>query len=124
MAFELDPEWLIELSAARGKWIDQSQSHNVFLKGTSGKKLNDVYLKAWKSGLKTLYYLRSLGASQIEKSTLDAKKYGFTQKRAYKSMENKEGENNEPSEVPDLDYALETKTACAISLDPNCEVCQ
>ena len=51
------------------------------MKGVSGKKLNDIYMTAWKAGLKTTYYLRTLGASQIEKSTLDANKFGFTQKR-------------------------------------------
>lgn len=80
-AFELDAQWMIKITAARGKWIDQSQSHNVFIKGVSGKKLDEVYCAAWRHGLKTTYYLRSLGASQIEKSTLDAKTYGFTQKR-------------------------------------------
>ena len=79
--FELDPEWMIKITAQRSKWIDQSISHNVFMSGTSGKKLSDIYLKAWKSGLKTTYYLRTLGASQIEKSTLDAGKFGYTQKR-------------------------------------------
>lgn len=83
--FDLDPEWLIKITAARAKWIDQSQSHNVFIKGASGKKLNQIYFAAWKYGLKTTYYLRSLGATQIEKSTLDAKKYGYTQKRQYMS---------------------------------------
>jgi ribonucleoside-diphosphate reductase alpha chain len=82
-AFELDPEVMIDISAARGRWLDQSQSHNVFMKGVSGKKLHDIYIKAWQKGLKTTYYLRTLGASQIEKSTLDAKKFGFTQKREY-----------------------------------------
>ena len=81
--FEIDPIWALRLTAVRGKWIDQSQSHNVFMKGTSGKMLNDIYLAAWKMGLKTTYYLRTLAASQIEKSTLDAGKYGFTQKREY-----------------------------------------
>jgi ribonucleoside-diphosphate reductase alpha chain len=85
-AFELDAEWLVRLTAVRAKWIDQSQSHNVFLKGVSGQKLHDVYFTAWKYGLKTLYYLRTLGASQIEKSTLDAKKFGFTQLREYKEV--------------------------------------
>jgi ribonucleoside-diphosphate reductase alpha chain len=84
-AFELDAEWMIDISAARGRWIDQSQSHNVFMKGVSGTKLHDIYMRAWQKGLKTTYYLRTLGASQIEKSTLDAKKFGFTQKRVYKS---------------------------------------
>ncbi len=82
-AFELDPEWLIRITAVRGKWIDQSQSHNIFMRGTSGKKLHDIYFTAWRCGLKTLYYLRTLAASQIEKSTLDAAQFGFTQKRSY-----------------------------------------
>lgn len=65
-AFEIDPVHLIEITAARGKWIDQSQSHNVFMRGTSGKKLHDVYMAAWETGLKTTYYLRTLAAIQIE----------------------------------------------------------
>ena len=69
-AFELDPEHLIKVTAARGKWIDQSQSHNVFMQGVSGKKLNDIYIAAWKCGLKTTYYLRTLGATGIEKASL------------------------------------------------------
>jgi len=82
-AFDVDPFRSIELAAARGKWIDQSQSINVFVKGTSGKLLSDIYFKAWRCGLKTTYYLRTLAASQIEKSTVSAAKYGFTQKREY-----------------------------------------
>jgi ribonucleoside-diphosphate reductase alpha chain len=86
-AFEIDPEWLVHLSALRSKWIDQSQSHNVFMQGTSGKKLHEVYFAAWRQGMKSTYYLRTLGATQIEKSTLDAKEFGFTQKREYNSVE-------------------------------------
>ena len=82
-AFEVDPIWALKLAAARGKWIDQSQSHNVFLTGTSGKQLSETYVQAWKMGLKTTYYLRTLAATQIEKSTLDAAKFGYTQKREY-----------------------------------------
>ncbi len=79
--FEIDPLWMIEIAAVRSKWIDQSISHNIFAKGTSGKKLNDIYFAAWERGLKTTYYLRTLGASRIESSTLDAAKFGYTQKR-------------------------------------------
>ena len=82
-SFELDPLWMVALTASRGKFIDQSQSHNVFMQGTSGKLLHDIYLYAWQAGVKTMYYLRTLGASQIEKSTLDAQTYGFTQMRSY-----------------------------------------
>lgn len=82
-AFQIDPIWALRLTAARGKWIDQSQSHNVFMLGTSGKLLADIYMSAWKMGLKTTYYLRTLAATQIEKSTLDASKFGYTQMRDY-----------------------------------------
>jgi len=115
-AFEIDAEWLIKVSAARGKWIDQSQSHNVFLKGTSGQKLNDVYMAAWKSGLKTTYYLRTLGASQIEKSTLDAKKFGFTQRREYKNITG--------AQVTDLPAAPMSAMECSIINEESCESCQ
>jgi ribonucleoside-diphosphate reductase alpha chain len=84
-AFDIDPIFALRLTAARGKWIDQSQSHNVFLKGTSGKQLSEVYTAAWRLGLKTTYYLRTLAVSQIEKATLDAGKFGFTQLREYEA---------------------------------------
>ncbi len=106
-AFEIDPECLIELAALRGKWIDQSQSLNAFVKGVSGSKLHDMYIKSWKMGVKTNYYLRSLGASQIEKSTLDTK-YGFTQKRNL----NGPGNISNKSKV------------CSIGVIPDCESCQ
>ncbi len=87
VSFDIDPHCLIDLTAVRGKWIDQSQSHNVFIKGSSGKQLNDIYMHAWESGLKTTYYLRSLAVSQIEKSTLNVDRYGYTQKRDYAAVE-------------------------------------
>ena len=84
-AFDVDPIWALRLTAARSKWIDQSQSHNVFMKGVSGKLLSDIYVAAWQMGLKTTYYLRTLAATQIEKATVDASKYGYTQKREYQA---------------------------------------
>ena len=114
--FEIDPEWLIAITAARGKWIDQSQSHNVILRSTSGQKISAVYIAAWQAGLKTTYYLRTLGASQIEKSTLDAKKFGFTQKREYESVAQNAGVAEQAEET--------VGAACSLSSDPDCEVCQ
>lgn len=70
--FEIDMRWLVRAAASRGKWIDQSQSLNIFYSGTSGKEISDLYLYAWEMGVKTTYYLRSLGASQVEKSTINA----------------------------------------------------
>jgi ribonucleoside-diphosphate reductase alpha chain len=79
--FEIDPMTLIRIAAHRGKWIDQSQSFNIFVHGISGKQLSDIYLYAWKMGLKTTYYLRSMAASQVEKSTVDTAEFGATHKR-------------------------------------------
>ena len=67
-AFEIDPKWLIEAAARRQKWIDQAQSLNLYLALPSGKKLDELYKLAWVRGLKTTYYLRTLGASQAEKA--------------------------------------------------------
>src|SRR5450759_301892 len=71
-AFEVDPTWLVEAAARRQKWIDQSQSLNIYMGGASGKRLDDTYKLAWKRGLKTTYYLRSMGATHAEKSTVKA----------------------------------------------------
>ena len=71
-AFEMDPLWLIEAGARRQKWIDQSQSLNIYMGGVSGKKLDETYKLAWLRGLKTTYYLRSMGATAAEKSTVRA----------------------------------------------------
>jgi ribonucleoside-diphosphate reductase alpha chain len=79
-AFEIESQWLIKAAAYRGRWIDQSQSLNIFYSGTSGKVLSDIYRYAWSLGLKTTYYLRTLGASRIEKSTVNMAKYAGTSK--------------------------------------------
>ncbi len=76
-AFEIEPEWIIECGSRRQKWIDMGQSLNLYMAQPSGKKLSDMYLLAWKKGLKTTYYLRSLGATQVEKSTTDVNKRGL-----------------------------------------------
>jgi ribonucleoside-diphosphate reductase alpha chain len=68
-AFEVEPQWLVEAASRRQKWIDQSQSLNIYMAGASGKKLDDTYQLAWRRGLKTTYYLRTLGATSAEKST-------------------------------------------------------
>jgi ribonucleoside-diphosphate reductase alpha chain len=68
-AFEVEPRWLVECASRRQKWIDQSQSLNIYMAGASGKKLDETYKLAWLRGLKTTYYLRTLGATSAEKST-------------------------------------------------------
>jgi ribonucleoside-diphosphate reductase alpha chain len=68
-AFEIEPSWLIECAARRQKWIDQAQSLNIYMAGASGRRLDETYKLAWLRGLKTTYYLRTLGATHAEKST-------------------------------------------------------
>lgn len=79
--FEIDMRWLVRAAAYRGKWIDQSQSLNIFFRSSSGKDLSELYFYAWKLGLKTTYYLRSLAATQVEKSTVSTAQFGSTHKR-------------------------------------------
>jgi ribonucleoside-diphosphate reductase alpha chain len=100
-AFEIDPTWLVEAASRRQKWIDQSQSLNIYVGNASGKKLDETYKLAWVRGLKTTYYLRSLGATHAEKSTV------------------KTGQLNAvPSEAGGAEPRL-----CAID-NPECEACQ
>jgi ribonucleoside-diphosphate reductase alpha chain len=99
-AFEVEPKWLVECAARRQKWIDQSQSLNIYMAGASGKKLDETYKLAWIRGLKTTYYLRSMGATHAEKSTVKA------------------GELNA---VPSESEAA--AKMCAID-KPDCEACQ
>lgn len=101
--FEIDQKWLMLGAARRSKWMDQSQSINVFFKGTSGKELSEVYMLAWELGLKTTYYLRTLGASQVEKSTVSTAEFGATHNR---SFEKKTEEIESPIEVPKPVYNL------------------
>ncbi len=111
-AFEIEPDWLIACASRRQKWIDMGQSLNLYLAEPSGKKLNDMYFLAWKKGLKTTYYLRSLGATHIEKSTTDINKRGL-QPRWMKS------ESASSRIVVDR----ETPKACRLD-DESCESCQ
>lgn len=71
-AFELEPSWLVEAASRRQKWIDQSQSLNLYMSQPSGQKMDELYKLAWQRGLKTTYYLRTMGATHTEKSTVDA----------------------------------------------------
>ncbi len=103
--FEIDSRWLIKAAAYRGKWIDQSQSLNIFYGGKSGKDINDVYLYAWDMGVKTTYYLRTLAASQVEKSTVNTSEFGKTHLRGQQSTEDAvaqevEQKQPEPQQVP------------------------
>jgi ribonucleoside-diphosphate reductase alpha chain len=116
-AFEMDSSWLIDAGSRRQKWIDMGQSLNLYCAEPSGKKLSDMYFHAWESGLKTTYYLRSLSATQVEKSTLDVNKRGVQPRW----MKNKSASSN-----IEINRDLETPIPprqCSID-DPDCESCQ
>ncbi|MDE2296841.1 MAG: ribonucleoside-diphosphate reductase subunit alpha, partial [Burkholderiales bacterium] len=70
-AFEVDAKRLVDAGSRRQKWIDQAQSLNLYMREPSGKKLDELYKHAWLSGLKTTYYLRTMGATHAEKTTID-----------------------------------------------------
>lgn len=114
-SFEIEPQWLIECAARRQKWIDQGQSLNLYLAEPSGRKLHDMYLLAWAKGLKTTYYLRTLAATQVEKSTLDVNRFGIQPKWMKNKSASSDVElNREPESAPQM---------CPIT-DPSCEACQ
>ena len=69
-AFEIDSSWLIQAASRRQKWIDQAQSLNLYIAAPNGRKLDETYRLAWRTGCKTTYYLRSTSATHVEKSTL------------------------------------------------------
>jgi ribonucleoside-diphosphate reductase alpha chain len=97
--FQVDPRWLIRAAAYRGKWIDQSQSLNIFYAGKSGKEINDIYIYAWDMGLKTTYYLRTMAASQVEKSTVSTAEFGQTHNRRKEDLKVVENPAMEPQPV-------------------------
>ena len=109
-AFEVEPQWLIEAAARRQKWIDQAQSLNIYMSGVSGRKLDETYKLAWLRGLKTTYYLRTLGATSAEKSTSRAGSLNAVSSG---------GDAGGISAAPEVE---ETKF-CSID-NPECEACQ
>lgn len=144
--FEINPKWLIKSAAFRGKWVDQSQSLNIYFRSTNGKDLSDAYMYAWEMGLKTTYYLRTLAASQVEKSTVNTTEYGSTHHRKFETTQETMGAamtaggtssmgkvtptttaaatkpvTAMPITTPDM--VAKTIKACAIN-DPTCESCQ
>ncbi|MFC4359139.1 ribonucleoside-diphosphate reductase subunit alpha [Halobium salinum] len=119
-AFEIDPRHQLRLTAHRQTWIDQSVSHNVFFPSTDGSLLTDVYTTAWELGLKTTYYLRTLGASQIEKSTLEMAEYEGTQRRDGRSADSDSDSGPDPDSG---DARSDDEDLCTVE-DPTCESCQ
>jgi ribonucleoside-diphosphate reductase alpha chain len=116
-AFEIDTSWLIEAGARRQKWIDQAQSLNIYIAGASGKKLDETYKLAWLRGLKTTYYLRTMAATSIEKSTGRA-----GQMNAVSNQSSTPSAAAPAVAAPAAVAATDVKF-CAID-DPGCEACQ
>jgi ribonucleoside-diphosphate reductase alpha chain len=129
-AFDIDHKWVVDAAARRQKWIDQSQSVNLWIKTPDLKTLSHMYRHAWRAGLKTTYYLRGLGASNIEKSTVSVKK----------EMRGAAGETKAETATRDAatllstapfaekkEFTAEEKNACSIEAMRNggtCEACQ
>ena len=96
-AWELPQRALIDLAAARAPYVDQSQSLNLFMSAPTIGKLSSMYLHAWKSGLKSTYYLRSRPATRIQQATVSL-----------------------AGPTPSVDEAV----ACALENPETCDACQ
>ncbi|MDA0345137.1 MAG: ribonucleoside-diphosphate reductase subunit alpha, partial [Proteobacteria bacterium] len=105
-AFEVEPRYIVESASRRQKWIDQAQSLNLYIANVDGKKLDITYRMAWYKGLKTTYYLRSMGATSTEKSTVGRSNLNAVETAAKSST-----------------ASASAPKACSI-LDPDCEACQ
>jgi len=125
-AFEVDSSWIVEAGARRQKWIDQAQSLNIYMAGASGKKLDETYKLAWQRGLKTTYYLRTLAATSVEKSTgtggeLNAvSSSGGAQGATAKAAPLRTAGSSATSAAS----AAEPESKLCLIEDPTCEACQ
>ncbi len=106
-AFEIEQTWLLQCAAVRQKWIDQSQSVNLFLADNDARQASFMYREAWDRGLKTTYYLRTINKSGIDNAARDRKKPSAA--------------------VSEKVYTEAEKQACSIDAMRNggtCEACQ
>ena len=110
-AFEMDARWLVEAASRRQKWIDQGQSLNLYMAEPNGAKLDNLYKLAWVRGLKTTYYLRSIGATGVEKLNDASTPAAEEKKPSVKMAANL------------LEVGSAAPKACSL-LDPECEACQ
>ncbi|HCQ9867510.1 TPA: ribonucleoside-diphosphate reductase subunit alpha [Acinetobacter baumannii] len=127
-AFEVEPRWIVDAASRRQKWIDQAQSLNLYISGANGKKLDITYKMAWLRGLKTTYYLRALGATSAEKSTintgaLNAVKPTTVEAAAPAAAPVVEAKKPEAVEEDGFTQAAPVPMACSID-NPDCEACQ
>ncbi|WP_298927685.1 ribonucleoside-diphosphate reductase subunit alpha [uncultured Ramlibacter sp.] len=130
-AFEVETTWLVEAAARRQKWIDQAQSLNIYMSGVSGKKLDDTYKLAWLRGLKTTYYLRTISATQTEKSTVTSGRLNAVSSGAASggmsaidaAAAAARAQMSDTSTAPLSASPATDIKFCAID-DPGCEACQ
>jgi ribonucleoside-diphosphate reductase alpha chain len=115
-SFEISPQWLVEAASRRQKWIDQAQSLNLYIADANGKKLDITYRMAWLRGLKTTYYLRALGATSAEKSTVSGGKLNAVKADAAPVLQ-------AATDAFDSGNAADVPKACSID-NPDCEACQ
>ncbi len=118
-AFEIETQWLVEAAARRQKWIDQAQSLNIYMAGASGKKLDETYKLAWLRGLKTTYYLRTVGATHAEKSTVKSGKLNAVSSGADEGI----SAQGAGAAIASVGEPASDIKFCAID-DPTCEACQ
>ena len=123
-AFEVDTRWIVDAASRRQKWIDQAQSLNLYIAGANGKKLDITYKMAWLRGLKTTYYLRALGATSAEKSTINTGALNAV-KPATVTAAPVATPAPEAAAAVDEDFAQAAPVPLACSIDnPDCEACQ
>ena len=125
-AFEVDTKWIVDAASRRQKWIDQAQSLNLYIAGASGKKLDVTYRMAWYRGLKTTYYLRALGATSAEKSTINTGALNAVKPATVATpVVAAAVESKKPETVVEDDFANAAPVPMACSIDnPDCEACQ
>ena len=129
-AFEIDPKRLVDAGSRRQKWIDQAQSLNLYMSQPSGKKLDELYKHAWTSGLKTTYYLRTMGATHAEKTTINDGRLNSVSQGSSSGVSAADvggrRASDQPQAEPPVEYAatdVGSAKVCSI-LDPDCEACQ
>ena len=124
-AFEVEPRWLVDSAARRQKWIDQSQSLNLYMAEAKGRKLDVMYRMAWQRGLKTTYYLRAMSATNTEKSTVDRDRSLNAVNPVQPALVEQGGitKTTRQKMIDIPDPIAESPVACSID-DPDCESCQ
>ncbi len=127
-AFEVETRWLVEAASRRQKWIDQAQSLNIYMAGASGKKLDDTYKLAWIRGLKTTYYLRTMSATHVEKSTVTTGRMNAVSSGSESSTSSQSGMSALDAAAAAAREQMASGPATDVKFcgvdDPTCESCQ